>query len=87
MMQAIPLQQPTNIMLLKPQPNVRNGPTFNTVHDKKDIEWGSHERVAHSVAPFNMSETFSSTYASSSCCRSETSTSEQFLPYGQAAFG
>ena len=33
-----------------------------------------------------MSETFSSTYASSSQCRSETSGAEQFLPYGQAAF-
>ena len=33
------------------------------------------------------SETYSSTYAGSSKCRSDTSSSEQFLPYGQAAQG
>ena len=33
------------------------------------------------------SETYSSTYAGSSKCRSETSSNEQFLPYGQAAVG
>ena len=45
--------------------------------------------VSHSNnlnAPFNMSETYSSTHAGSSQCRSETSTSEQFMAYDQMAF-
>jgi len=64
--------------------NVYNAPVFRPTN----FVFQPTSKIQQPVQnTFAMSDNYSSTYASSSQCRSETSATEQFLPYGSAAQG